>query len=112
MKYTFVVAISIIAINAAPQVPYQPAEDPDFIVPPKDGKCRGLALRGGGTKGAYEVGVLKAFIEIMDPIDYAYDVLSGVSIGGFNAAYISTYNRGYEWMAVNWLEDMWSVFGA
>ena len=23
--------------------------------------CRALALRGGGTKGSYEVGVLKAF---------------------------------------------------
>jgi len=81
-------------------------------VPPKDDKCRGLALRGGGTKGAYEVGALKAFIEIMDPIDYAYDVLSGVSIGAFNAAYISTYNRGYEKIAVVWLEEMWSIFGA
>lgn len=28
-----------------------------------DGKCRALALRGGGTKGAYEVGVLKALIQ-------------------------------------------------
>jgi predicted acylesterase/phospholipase RssA len=25
---------------------------------PFDGKCRALALRGGGTNGAYEVGVL------------------------------------------------------
>lgn len=34
----------------------------NFTSPPKDGKCRALALRGGGTKGAYEIGVLKAFV--------------------------------------------------
>jgi predicted acylesterase/phospholipase RssA len=27
-----------------------------------DGKCRILALKGGGVHGAYEVGVLKALI--------------------------------------------------
>lgn len=93
-------------------MPFQPAENPDFKVPPKDNKCRGLALRGGGTKGAYEVGALKAFTEKMDPIEYAYDVISGVSIGAVNAAYISTYNRGYEKMAVDWLNEMWSRLGA
>ena len=35
-----------------------------------DGKCRALALRGGGTKGAYEVGVLKALISQENPIEY------------------------------------------
>jgi predicted acylesterase/phospholipase RssA len=34
-----------------------------------DGKCRALALRGGGTKGAYEVGVLKGLVETLDPIE-------------------------------------------
>jgi predicted acylesterase/phospholipase RssA len=28
-----------------------------------DGKCRILALRGGGVHGVFEVGVLKAFVE-------------------------------------------------
>jgi hypothetical protein len=36
-----------------------------------DGKCRALALRGGGTKGAYEVGALKGIVKNMeDPLDY------------------------------------------
>lgn len=35
-----------------------------------DGKCRALALRGGGTKGAYEVGALKAITSLLDPIEY------------------------------------------
>jgi len=35
-----------------------------------DGKCRALALRGGGTKGAYEVGALKAMAALLNPIEY------------------------------------------
>lgn len=36
-----------------------------------DGKCRALALRGGGTKGAYEVGALKGIVKNMEnPVDY------------------------------------------
>jgi hypothetical protein len=46
-------------------VPEDPIIDPNMKIPPKDGKCRALALRGGGTKGAYEVGALKAMVEMM-----------------------------------------------
>lgn len=53
--------------------------------------CRALALRGGGTKGAYEVGVLKGFLKNLKPEDVAYDVIVGVSIGGLNAATLSLY---------------------
>lgn len=61
---------------------------------PHDDKCRVLALRGGGTKGAYEVGALKAMADMLDPIDIAYDVVEGVSIGGMNAGLFATYPRG------------------
>lgn len=30
-------------------------------------KCRAISLRGGGTKGAYEVGVLKGIIKELPP---------------------------------------------
>ena len=33
----------------------------------KDGKCYALALRGGGTKGAFEVGVLKGMAKYLPP---------------------------------------------
>ena len=46
-----------------------------------DGKCRVLALRGGGVHGFFEIGVLKAFVEKLDPVDVQYDIVSGVSIG-------------------------------
>lgn len=53
-------------------------------------------MRGGGTKGAYEVGVLKAFITYIKKIEYAYDVIVGVSIGALNGAFLSTFERGLE----------------
>lgn len=66
----------------------------------RDGKCRALALRGGGTKGAYEVGALKALHEMLEPIETEYDVVVGVSIGAINAAVLATYPIGEEGTAV------------
>ena len=37
----------------------------NFTVPEDDGFCRVLALRGGGTNGAFEVGVLSKMIEYL-----------------------------------------------
>lgn len=65
-------------------------------------------MRGGGTKGAYEVGVLKAMTDMLIPIEYAYDVLVGVSCGGINAGMMATYDRGQEKVIVDYLWDAWS----
>jgi predicted acylesterase/phospholipase RssA len=70
-------------------------------------KCRALALRGGGTKGAYEAGVLKAMTEMLIPEEYAYDVVEGVSIGALNAGLIATFEVGDEKAAVDKLYDLW-----
>jgi len=56
-----------------------------------DGKCRVLVLRGGGVHGAYEVGALQALVEHLEPKEYAYDFISGVSIGALNAGVIAKY---------------------
>ncbi len=50
-----------------------------------------LALRGGGSKGAYEVGALRAITKHLKPIDYHYDVVAGVSIGAVNSVMIAQY---------------------
>lgn len=55
-------------------------------------KCRALALRGGGTRGSYEVGVLNAFIDNLPPEELEYDVIVGGSIGAFNAVLLSLYS--------------------
>ena len=57
-------------------------------------KCRALAMRGGGTKGAYEVGALKTMSELLDPKEIEYDIIEGVSIGGMNAGIFSLYEKG------------------
>jgi predicted acylesterase/phospholipase RssA len=72
-----------------------------------DGKCRALALRGGGSKGAYEVGFLKAMTKNLDPIEYRYDVVVGVSVGALNAALLAIYEPGNETAAVTEIEELW-----
>ena len=72
-----------------------------------DGKCRALALRGGGSKGSYEVGFLKGMTKNLDPIEYHYDVVVGVSVGAINAALLAIYEPGTEKAAVDELEGLW-----
>jgi len=48
---------------------------------------RALVLSGGGSKGAYQVGVLKALAEM----GHKYDGYYGVSVGALNAAYLGMY---------------------
>lgn len=45
----------------------------------------GLVLAGGGGKGAYQVGVMKALVEF--GLDRAIQVVAGTSIGAINAAF-------------------------
>jgi predicted acylesterase/phospholipase RssA len=73
-----------------------------------DGKCRVLAMRGGGIHGAFEVGVLKAFTDTLKPIDYHYDVLSGVSVGALNTGMLSVWDYGKEREAVAFLERLYT----
>ncbi|MHA6482199.1 patatin-like phospholipase family protein [Paenibacillus sp. strain BS8-2] len=45
----------------------------------------GLALEGGGAKGAYHMGVVKAYLEA----GHTFDAITGTSIGALNAAVIA-----------------------
>ncbi len=66
----------------------------------------GISLEGGGTKGAYQVGVFKAFKECNIKIDGA----TGTSIGSFNAAMI--IKDDYAGLEKFWLtEDLSSIMG-
>jgi len=63
--------------------------------PPKP--VRALVLPGGGGRGAYQVGVVKALYERGIRFDYAF----GTSIGGLNATMIGQQE-------LDRLEDLWS----
>lgn len=70
----------------------------------------GLVLPGGGARGAYQVGVLKAIAELLprrSPNPFA--VLSGTSAGGISAAVLATRARVFR-TAVNDLESVWANF--
>src|SRR6185437_12814108 len=47
---------------------------------------RGLVLEGGGAKGAYQVGCMRAFQEH----DIKFDAIAGTSIGALNGALLSS----------------------
>ncbi|MGE0667977.1 MAG: patatin-like phospholipase family protein [Sphingomonadales bacterium] len=66
----------------------------------------GLLLAGGGARGAYQVGVLKAVAELWGDGPNPFPVICGVSVGSINAAYIaSRADRFHEGVAD--LERMW-----
>ena len=61
----------------------------------------GLVLSGGGAKGAYQVGVLKALNEL----NVQVDILAGASIGALNGAIIAAA-KNQQQAAIN-LEELW-----
>ena len=51
----------------------------------------GLVLPGGGARGAYQVGVLKAISDIQGSGEKSpFDVISGTSAGAINASMITS----------------------
>lgn len=80
----------VLAINADPQA-----------------ICRGLVLQGGSDKGAYQAGALKGLLDSIGGDEIGYDVISGVTIGGINAAWMSQFPKGLEEPMVDELTDFW-----
>jgi NTE family protein len=52
-----------------------------------DGPGLALVLSGGGARAAYQVGVLRYLAREFP--DFVPDILTGVSAGGINAAFIA-----------------------
>ena len=50
-----------------------------------------LILSGGGARAAYQVGVLRAVLEILDTNRQPFDIVCGTSAGAINAAYYVAY---------------------
>lgn len=66
-----------------------------------------MALRGGGVHGVYELGALKALTDTLPENEFAWDYISGVSIGAINASNISLYAKGDEKAAIKELEKLY-----
>ncbi len=69
-----------------------------------------LVLPGGGARGAFQVGVLKAIAELLPPGSAnPFHVLSGTSAGAINCVVLATKARRFRVAAAE-LEQVWSNF--
>ena len=66
-----------------------------------------LYLAGGGARGAYQAGVLKAINEILKVKHLPFAMVSGVSIGSINAAIIAQHANDFP-LGVEKLVSLWS----
>ena len=66
-----------------------------------------LHLAGGGARGAYQAGVLKALNQILQVRSLPFAMVSGVSIGSINAAIIAQHADDFQ-TGVEKLEALWS----
>lgn len=69
----------------------------------------GLVLTGGGARGAYQVGVLKALAEALPPGATPFPVVTGTSAGAINAAALACFADDFRF-AVASLERVWAGF--
>lgn len=69
---------------------------------------KGLVLSGGGARGAYQIGALKAIVEITSDmgVQNPFSVFTGSSVGSINTAYLAA-NAGNFKGAVRRLGQMW-----
>ena len=74
-----------------------------------DVKCKALALSGGGTNGAWEAGVVWGLTHYGDPVDYEWDVHTGISAGSINTAGLVGWPSDQTVESTQYLSDMWAT---
>lgn len=67
-----------------------------------------LYLAGGGARGAYQAGVLKAVSQILKTKTLPFTMISGASVGSINAAILSEYADDFT-LGVEKLEALWQT---
>lgn len=65
---------------------------------------RALVLSGGGSKGAFQIGVLKSW---MGDQGLDYDIMCGVSVGALNIAGLAHIAKGDPKASIAFLENFW-----
>jgi len=69
-------------------------------------RCTALMLPGGGARGAYQVGVLKAIGELQDGTENPFPIITGTSAGSINAAVLASHAHRFL-VGVRQLEHFW-----
>ena len=78
--------------------------------PNKEAEKLALVLPGGGARGAFQVGVLKAISELMPPrAPNPFRIISGTSAGAINSVVLASKARRFHF-AVRELERVWANF--
>jgi len=73
--------------------------------PPKDHHA--IILSGGGARGAYQAGVLKALSELIgEDAAWPFDVIAGTSCGAVNAAFLA----GHQGTFAEATSDLWALW--
>lgn len=67
---------------------------------------RALYLAGGGARGAYQAGVLKAIDHILQVKTLPFDIVTGVSVGSINAAALVHHADDFS-AGIEKLETLW-----
>lgn len=65
-----------------------------------------LYLAGGGARGAYQAGVLKAISHILQVKTLPFTMVSGVSVGSLNAAILAQHADDFP-LAIDTLDTLW-----
>ena len=69
-------------------------------------ECGGLVLPGGGARGAYQIGVLKAIAEFSDKKQSPFEVIAGCSVGSINATAVAANASDFK-AGMRRIESMW-----
>lgn len=70
-------------------------------------KCYALALEGGGDKGAYQAGAVYTLAHELPEGQAEWDVITGISVGAINGAYLALFEEGDEKAATKDMLDLW-----
>ncbi|MDX1710386.1 MAG: patatin-like phospholipase family protein [Rhodovibrionaceae bacterium] len=70
------------------------------------GGLTGLVMPGGGARGAYQVGVLKAIAELQPHDENPFPVIVGSSVGAINGASLACHAREFK-AGVDHLVGLW-----
>lgn len=68
---------------------------------------RAFFLAGGGARGAYQAGVLRAISDIVKSTQLPVQIVSSVSAGSINAAYLAMYANNFSF-GTSKLIELWS----
>jgi NTE family protein len=70
-------------------------------------KKAGIVLPGGGARGAYQVGVLKAIAHLAPGAHSPFPIICGTSAGAINAAVLASHAHEFS-VGIERLEHFWS----